>query len=381
MRLKIQLPAIAGQLRVADCEAEGIVTLPEQSFESFLRSPWQSPRWTAEHALLDEDGRRIYSGILILREGGLDGVFAYNRGSRFAYLPGAQAVVNSILHQAAEEIIQEGVENTNEGSWCYYFTELFEKMRLIVEPGNGTDQLLLAQLEQRPESANVVMTDEYFDVSFYPEYCRSFADECAPSPLADPEKAEEIAKKLTKYLALHDGSTELYQVLHNELRLSNPEIEAMGFDLRHRYEPDRARTSGSAMPKERRLDMENIDPKQPALLSQLEQFRKTHESRNEPSGWAIRLRDLLDLGLPDHDVYLVHASADVGWVPAADLPQLSERGKERFAEMLDAKVTDVRFGPYGTELVLDGIDPQLLTRYDEAAADCIRAESAMKYFM
>ena len=126
MRLKIQLPAIAGQLRVADCEAEGIVTLPEQSFESFLRSPWQSPRWTAEHALLDEDGRRIYSGILILREGGLDGVFAYNRGSRFAYLPGAQAVVNSILHQAAEEIIQEGVENTNEGSWCYYFTELFE---------------------------------------------------------------------------------------------------------------------------------------------------------------------------------------------------------------------------------------------------------------
>ena len=45
------------------------------------------------------------------------------------------------------------------------------------------------------------------------------------------------------------------------------------------------------------------------------------------------------------------------------------------------KVTDVRFGPYGTELVLDGIDPQLLTRYDEAAADCIRAESAMKYFM
>ena len=59
----------------------------------------------------------------------------------------------------------------------------------------------------------------------------------------------------------------------------------------------------------------------------------------------------------------------------------SERGKERFAEMLDAKVTDVRFGPYGTELVLDGIDPQLLTRYDEAAADCIRAESAMKYFM
>ena len=244
MRLKIQLPAIAGHLRVADCQAEGIVTLPEKSFESFLRSPWQSPRWTAEHALLDEDGRRIYSGILILREGGLDGVFAYNRGSRFAYLPGARAVVDTILQQAAEEIIQEGVENTNEGSWCYYFTELLEKMRLVVEPGNGTDKLLQDQLEQRPESAKVVMTDEYFDVSFYPEYCRSFADECAPSPLSDPEKAKEIARKLTKYLALHDGSTELYQVLHNELRLSNSEIEAMGFDLWQRYEPDQTQPCG-----------------------------------------------------------------------------------------------------------------------------------------
>lgn len=34
---------------------------------------------------------------------------------------------------------------------------------------------------------------------------------------------------------------------------------------------------------------------------------------------AVHLRDLLTLGLPEHDVYLVHASADVGWVPAADL--------------------------------------------------------------
>ena len=89
----------------------------------------------------------------------------------------------------------------------------------------------------------------------------------------------------------------------------------------------------------------------------------------------------MDLGLPDHDVYLVHSSADVGWVPAADLSQLSDRGKAQFAEVLDAKVAAVRPGPYGTELVLDGVDPQLLTQYDEAIADCARAESAMKFFM
>ena len=105
---------------------------------------------------------------------------------------------------------------------------------------------------------------------------------------------------------------------------------------------------------------------------------------------AIRLRDLLELGLPEHDVYLVHTTADVGWVPAAELTQLSaaaeltqlsDRGKEQFAELLDAKVSAVRPGPYGTELVLDGVDPQLLVQYDQAIADCARAESAMKLFM
>ena len=30
----------------------------------------------------------------------------------------------------------------------------------------------------------------------------------------------------------------LYKTLHNELGLTNQEIEAMGFDLAHRYEPD-----------------------------------------------------------------------------------------------------------------------------------------------
>lgn len=44
--------------------------------------------------------------------------------------------------------------------------------------------------------------------------------------------------RLIAFLAEHDGSEELYEVLHDELGLTNREIEAMGFDLTHRYEPD-----------------------------------------------------------------------------------------------------------------------------------------------
>lgn len=50
--------------------------------------------------------------------------------------------------------------------------------------------------------------------------------------------ANRIQNRLIAFLAEHDGSEELYKVLHDELGLTNQEIEAMGFDLTHRYEPD-----------------------------------------------------------------------------------------------------------------------------------------------
>lgn len=96
---------------------------------------------------------------------------------------------------------------------------------------------------------------------------------------------------------------------------------------------------------------------------------------------AIHLRDLVTLGLPDHDVYLVHQTADVGFIPAADLAALSDQGKERFAALLDARVSSIKQGAYGVEVELSGIEPELLTRYDQAVADSQQPTPAMGYFM
>lgn len=89
----------------------------------------------------------------------------------------------------------------------------------------------------------------------------------------------------------------------------------------------------------------------------------------EGQGEAIRLKDLILLGLPASDVYLVHASADVGFIPAADLPWLSTMGKEQFAPLLDAVVNGIGPGAYGTELKLRGVEPRVLADYDQCLAD------------
>lgn len=371
-----------------------------------------------------------------------------------------------------------------------------------------------------------------------------------------PTAATKIQNRLIAFLAEHDGSKELYEVLHDELGLNNQEIEAMDFDLTHRYEPDGGdayqdivdyiqfeqetaeiwpwlisgdeilahkttlREIAGRLAAVGKWDTESIYdglteafgnnlslnnqsefyPKPIAcrkeestikitqnqldLLWQLEEFRKKHEHQSEPSDWAIRmceafvarsmgftdrvqwtdllrqrgetlftfdwksgsvsdhivqwckenhrnwryshlgelqvfhggewrkvdyfcrdgsetrvyfppepvqeqqlhalaedpaihLRDLLILGLPDHDVYLVHAAKDVGWVPAADLPRLTVWGKEEFSALLDAKIAAIRSGPYGVELVLDGVDSQLLAQYDETLANSSKAEHAL----
>ena len=96
---------------------------------------------------------------------------------------------------------------------------------------------------------------------------------------------------------------------------------------------------------------------------------------------GICLRDLVTLGLPDHDVYLVHQTADVGFIPAADLTTLTDQGKAQFAPLLDAREASVKRGAYGVEVELTGIEPELLTCFDQAVADSQRSTPALKYFM
>ena len=116
MRLKLQLPAKAGQFRISECEAAQLFTLPASDFQAFLNWPQKEKCRDIQPPYYGEEGKRIYRGVLILGEGLEDGIFAYDAGEHFAYLPGARAVVDSVLEQAVEKIIREGTENTNEAT-------------------------------------------------------------------------------------------------------------------------------------------------------------------------------------------------------------------------------------------------------------------------
>lgn len=234
MRLKLQLPAKAGGLRISECEAVRLVTLTANDFQELLNCPKRDARWGAKPQYYEQQGERIYRGVLILAEGRGDGVFTYDAGEHFAYLPNMRIMVDSILEQAAERIIREGTENTNEGNWCYYFSELYEQMDLVVEPGNGIDTIILEKLEQRPETADVALTDECFDICYYLDYCKNFSPEDSQSSLSADRK-EKIVSAILNYMAEYFDDSNLYDILHNTLEIRNDEIEALGFCLYDEY--------------------------------------------------------------------------------------------------------------------------------------------------
>lgn len=243
MRLKLQLPAKAGPFRISECEAIRLLTLTATDFQTFLNWPRKEPSWDTQPLYYEEDGKRVYRGVLILGEGRADGVFAYDAGEHFAYLPSARAMVDSILEQAVEKIIREGTENTNEGNWCYYFSELYEQMGLVIEVGNGFDALLLEKVEQRPEAAEVTLTDECFDVCYYLDYCKNLTPD-QPAPSLSAKRKDEIMSNILNYMAEYFDNSSLYDILHNTLGIRNDEIGCLGFALHDEYVDERIDADG-----------------------------------------------------------------------------------------------------------------------------------------
>jgi len=101
---------------------------------------------------------------------------------------------------------------------------------------------------------------------------------------------------------------------------------------------------------------------------------KTDQTQGMASG--LKLRDVLLLGDMEN-VYMVHDTVDVGFVSASHFEMLTAEGREDYAGLLNASVSEIRPGAYGTEIVLTGVDAQALSDFDQAAADHIRAENMM----
>ena len=101
-----------------------------------------------------------------------------------------------------------------------------------------------------------------------------------------------------------------------------------------------------------------------------------HQTAEAEKAPDIRVRDLLPLLKGGGMTFLTHEEADSS-VLAENLDRLTNSGREDYAALLNARVSEISPGLEGTEVALTDVDPQELARFNQAYEDHQAAEWAM----
>lgn len=223
------------------CQVEKVVELSTTDFDAFVYRPMGDQDFIAENKKLMRSKDGVDHCLLVLGSDRVDGVLVNSEGYDYARyaasLPSARTILNAAVEQAAELIVKDGTENTPHGMWRHLTDMLYQQTGLVAEADNGIGPLLVEALRRRHEVKEVELRGKVIELRFHLDHCKNLSPEHQPEETAAQRQAR-IADRLVAFLAEHDGSEELYQMLHGELGLSHGEMEAMGFDLAHRYEQE-----------------------------------------------------------------------------------------------------------------------------------------------
>ena len=329
MKIKANLLNKPVNFQMDDCQIEKVVELPRDQFSALVITPLTNQPFIAENKRwMFADNSAVHC-LLALGQGSDDGVLIYSGGYDYprlaAYLPGMRDILNARLERAADLIVHQGTEATENGSWSISCEELEKQTGITVRRGNGLDGMLLEALMRRSEVASVSMTDTGIDMAYHLNFCPRIPGQkpCYFTKLPEEQKTQLFYEAVETLLDFF-GDENLYGVLHNGLQMPNEEILARGY-----------------------------------LTTEAMLAAGTVMSLPENSG--ISLRDVLQYELTE-DLSLVHAQGGEP-VPLEQEEALTRTERKRFSDVLDAHVLESRAGEHGTELVIGGVKPERLERF------------------
>ena len=355
MKIKTNFSYALNYFGEADCRIERLIEASPEDFKELQISLQDNPLLLKhKDCMYEQDG--VCHCLLVLEQEGYDGILVESKGPGYpfygAYITGMRDVLNGELSRAADFIVRQCMENSQEGSWQIQFNdppgrahgyvpfnELSERFGLTTRPGNGLDAMLLNILRRRPGITDadlgdgIVETTIAADSHIYPNTQRNTSVEFSL------DRVTALFKNaVSSALGLYRGE-DLYAMLHGSFGLTLQEIRD------HRYLSD--------------LELENT----------CQVLRQVLEG-------AMPVRDVLALdGLPE-DASLEHKNS-VFLVPLEDLKLLTDVGKEDFAALLDARVADIRVDEETLELLLEGVEAAELDRLHDKLEAHKQAEQAM----
>ena len=332
MKIKANLLNKPVNFQMDDCQIEKVVELPRDQFSALVITPLTNQPFIAENKRwMFADDSAVHC-LLALGQGSDDGVLIYSGSYDYprlaAYLPGMRDILNARLERAADFIVHQGTEATENGSWSISCEELEKQTGITVRRGNGLDGMLLEALMRRSEVASVSMTDTGIDMAYYLNFCPRIPGQkpCYFTKLPEEQKTQVFYEAVEILLEFFCDEN-LYGVLHNGLQMPNEEILARGY-----LTTEAMLAAGAVM-----VLPENSD---------------------------ISLRDVLQYELAE-ELALVHIQGGEP-VSLAQEEELTRAERKRFSDVLDAHVLESRAGEHGTELVIGGVKPERLEQFRSA---------------
>lgn len=211
MKIKANLLNKPVNFQMDDCQIEKVVELPRDQFSALVITPLTNQPFIAENKRwMFADNSAVHC-LLALGQGSDDGVLIYSGGYDYprlaAYLPGMRDILNARLERAADFIVHQGTEATENGSWSISCEELEKQTGITVRRGNGLDGMLLEALMRRSEVASVSMTDTGIDMAYHLNFCPRIPGQkpCYFTKLPEEQKTQvfyEAVEVLLDFLAM-----------------------------------------------------------------------------------------------------------------------------------------------------------------------------------
>jgi len=172
----------ASNFDTRECVIEGIEFMDGKEFEEFSSNLLKDRNFIEDRKdeiYIDELGR-VHALLALNMESG-DGILINSQGYNYAryasFMPNIKPYIEQQISMVVDKIIEEATANTSNGSWVIYFDEIEENHGLVVKENNGIGPMVLAELENREEVAELEIGEDCFDMMFYIEHCNMFDEE------------------------------------------------------------------------------------------------------------------------------------------------------------------------------------------------------------
>lgn len=210
-----------GGFCLPECQIEKIIELPEKDFADFVAHPSVDRDFIAENAELMGQWDDVYHCLLVMGEGGNDGVLVESGGEKHtqhgAYIPHARDFVERELGRVAELLLNDISPDTETGDICIYLEDIEEATGAEVRDDSEIARIIYRILNEHPSVAGVETVGDCLVVT------------------PDTAQEQDLIDRLIGWVGSRYDSRELYNIMHGELGMSQEDTERLGFDLSDFY--------------------------------------------------------------------------------------------------------------------------------------------------